>query len=310
MKKTVVTLIPALMILARLGFALALESDEFNGASVVQTLGTGKASVQSILAQDILSEKISFLQLINEYRQQNELQILELNSYLQNAAQWMSEDMAGHDYTNHTDSLGRDFGQRLIDFGYTVSTYKGENIAAGQSTAAIVFQAWKNSADHNANMLSPNYKVIGIGLAYSSSAHYSWYWTTDFGGVQTDLTMPTATPGITMTPALTHVVSVTATPTLGIQRQAACDENISFYPSPARDQITFHWAPSQVQSVEIRIYNMAAELVTMLKSASTGAGILFWDTRRIAPGIYIYRSTQITDDRRTVQTAGKLVVIK
>jgi uncharacterized protein YkwD len=59
----------------------------------------------------------------------------------------------------------------------------GENIAAGFSTAQDVFNAWKNSPGHNANMLDPSFKAIGIGLATVSGSSYTYYWTTDFGGV-------------------------------------------------------------------------------------------------------------------------------
>ncbi|MCK5219555.1 hypothetical protein KAR10_08535, partial [bacterium] len=67
-------------------------------------------------------EQALFLQLINEYRVQNGHSTLEINSYLQVASQWHSEDMASKNYFSHTDSLGRDPFQRMADFGYTVST--------------------------------------------------------------------------------------------------------------------------------------------------------------------------------------------
>lgn len=131
-------------------------------------------------------EEAGFLQLINEYREQNGVPVLAINSYLQTAAQWLSEDMANKNYFSHTDSLGRDAFQRMAEFGYDIATFKGENIAAGYATAVSVMEAWKNSPGHNANMLNSNYHVIGIGLAYEESSNYGWYWTTDFGGVQTD----------------------------------------------------------------------------------------------------------------------------
>ena len=143
-------------------------------------------STLDIRALGAEQEEAVFLQLINEYREQNGLPVLAINSYLQTASQWLSEDMANKNYFSHTDSLGRDAFQRMADFGYDLSTFKGENIAAGYATAASVMEGWKNSPGHNANMLNSNYRVIGIGLAYEESSNYGWYWTTDFGGVQTD----------------------------------------------------------------------------------------------------------------------------
>lgn len=130
--------------------------------------------------------ELAFLSLINQYRDSKGLGALEINSKLQAAAEWMSQDMADKNYFSHTDSLGREFWKRLLDFGYPENTFMGENIAAGYATAQAVFDGWKNSPGHNANMLGANYKVIGIGAYFRSGSTYGWYWTTDFGSVQTD----------------------------------------------------------------------------------------------------------------------------
>ncbi len=131
---------------------------------------------------DLESEKAVFLTLINQYRQQNGLPPLSVSSALTTAAQLHSEDMAINNYFSHTSLDGRTFVDRIRQAGYTYNTCLGENIAAGFPTAQSVFNAWKNSPSHNANMLSSCFKVIGIGLAYQTSSTYGYYWTTDFGG--------------------------------------------------------------------------------------------------------------------------------
>ena len=68
----------------------------------------------------------------------------------------------------------------------------GENLAAGQETAAKALKALKASATHNANLLSDDYAVIGIALVYVGGTDYGYYWTTDFGGY-TDATAHAAT---------------------------------------------------------------------------------------------------------------------
>ncbi len=128
------------------------------------------------------SEEQAFLTLINNYRQANGLGSLSLNGELNAAADWMSKDMAAKDYFSHTDSLGRDPFQRMAAFGYNYNTWKGENLAAGVDTAQAALGLWKGSPGHNANMLNPNFKVIGIARAYGDGSTYGWYWTTDFGG--------------------------------------------------------------------------------------------------------------------------------
>jgi len=131
-------------------------------------------------AQD--SEEQAFLTIINNYRTQNGLGALSLNTQLNNSAEWMSGDMAANNYFSHTDSLGRDPFQRMAAFGYTYNTWKGENLAAGADTAQAAFNLWKNSPGHNANMLNPNFKVMGIARVYGAGTTYGWYWTNDFGG--------------------------------------------------------------------------------------------------------------------------------
>ena len=139
------------------------------------------------------SEETAVLDLINQYRAANGLGTLSLNGILNTSARWMSDDMATSNYFSHTDSLGRDPFVRLSDFGYTYNTWKGENLAAGVDSASEAFNLWKGSPGHNANMLNPNFKVIGIARAYSASSTFGWYWSTDFGG-QADIVPPPAPP--------------------------------------------------------------------------------------------------------------------
>ena len=152
------------------------------------------------------SEEQYFLTLINNYRQSNGRQPLQVSISLTNAAKWFSNDMASRNYfpSDHVDSLGRGPSLRMAEFGYNYNTWWGENIAAGYSRAQDTFNQWKNSPAHNSNMLNANYKVIGIGRAYGASAIYGWYWATDFGGyVDQVIGGPTPTPTATPTPTPT-----------------------------------------------------------------------------------------------------------
>ncbi len=119
----------------------------------------------------------AFLAILNNYRQQNGLGILQMSAALSKAAQWLSDDMSSKKYFDHTDSLGRMFHIRIASFGYKFPIV-AENIAWGTDDPQTVFSRWKSSPGHNANMLNPKYKVIGIGTAESRPG---LYWTTDFG---------------------------------------------------------------------------------------------------------------------------------
>lgn len=62
--------------------------------------------------------------------------------------------------------------------------YAGENIAYGQSTPQQVFESWKNSSGHYANMINANYTRIGISCYYDPNSDVaSWngcYWVQMF----------------------------------------------------------------------------------------------------------------------------------
>ncbi len=127
-------------------------------------------------------EERAFLGLINNYRAANGLPGLQLSESLSGAADYHSVDMANKDYFSHSLASGVTWGQNIANHGYTYNTYQGENIAAGNESASATFNQWRNSPGHNANMLNPNFKAIGIGRAYNGNATYDWYWTTTFGG--------------------------------------------------------------------------------------------------------------------------------
>ena len=79
-------------------------------------------------------------------------------------------------------------------------------MAGGSSDAQNTFNQWATACDpdtsgnctyaHRQNMLSANFRVIGIGRAYNGNSSYGWYWTTDFGGYVDQVINPNSTPAI------------------------------------------------------------------------------------------------------------------
>lgn len=148
------------------------------------------------------AEEQAFLELINKYRVASGLNPLSLNSNLNEAARWMSQDMATNDYISHTDSLGREPSQRIAAFGYSYNTWRAENLAAGIDAAHVAFELWKDSPGHNASMLNGSFKVIGIARSYGEGTKHGWYWATDFGGQEGSLP-PVNVVAVEPTPELT-----------------------------------------------------------------------------------------------------------
>jgi uncharacterized protein YkwD len=183
-------------------------------AAAVLTIALAAGTSEETSANAILdSEEQAFVQLINDYRAQNGQGPLLVDPSITAASRWMSYDMGEYNYFSHTDHLGQSPWTRMCNFGYCYNTYKGENIAAGFTTASSVFNAWKNSSGHNANMLSSNYKVMGIARAYTSGSTYGWYWTNDFGGYIPPSTSATPTPALTGTATSAPPPAPTNTPT-------------------------------------------------------------------------------------------------
>jgi len=137
------------------------------------------------------SQECAMLKLINDWRKQNGKTALRLSRTLGAAAEHHSVEMTTYNYFSHTMRNGVTWSQNITKHGYPTGTYRAENIARGNSTAAKTFTQWKNSSGHNANMLSSSYKAIGIGRSYGKNATYNWYWTSTFGSV-TDHTITCA----------------------------------------------------------------------------------------------------------------------
>ncbi len=140
------------------------------------------------------SEEQAFLGLINTYRSQQGLVMLAISSGLNRSSAWLVNDMGTKGYFGHTDSLGRSPWTRMGDCGNP--TYGGENLAAGteRSSAASAFELLKNSPSHNAVMLSPEFRLIGIARQNVAGSAYGWYWATDFGNGDAAVEGCAATP--------------------------------------------------------------------------------------------------------------------
>ena len=120
--------------------------------------------------------------LTNAERSKAGLPALTTNAALTRAAQGYAVTLAdnpscfGH-------SCGSTLSQRLSKAGYTSPRAWGENIAWGYTTPEAVVASWMASSGHRANILSRNFKEIGVGLASSTVASTKGrlYWVQDFG---------------------------------------------------------------------------------------------------------------------------------
>lgn len=114
------------------------------------------------------------LDLINQERTSRGLDALQLELRLNDAAEDYSDLMLDNDFFSHTGPGGTDPGDRMEDAGFVFSgswTW-GENIAWQSERGATgisddvanLHQALMNSSGHRANILNPNFELIGIGI--------------------------------------------------------------------------------------------------------------------------------------------------
>jgi uncharacterized protein YkwD len=145
-------------------------------------------------ASDLAQIEAATLCLVNQQRVANGLVALKDNAKLDSAATYHSNDMVAQDYFDHTGPSGDTLESRVQASGYIPSGWGytlGENIGAATgdlSTPASMVSTWMNSPDHRANILTPDFRDSGIGVAANVPAEMSdglpgATYTQDFGAL-------------------------------------------------------------------------------------------------------------------------------
>ena len=98
------------------------------------------------------------------------------NTQLLQAADKHSADMTQHNFFDHTGSDSSSVATRVDETGYEWRAI-GENIAAGQRSAAEVIAGWLNSPGHCRNLMNPAFAEVAVTCAEDSGADYTRYWT-------------------------------------------------------------------------------------------------------------------------------------
>ena len=112
---------------------------------------------------------------LNAYRNEKGLSSVILNERLNIASQRHADDMASMEDATHDGSDGSTSGDRIQKQGYYFSL-SGENVASGQRSWEAVFDAWKKSPGHNANLLQTDVTEFGIAVTHDPNSRYQTYW--------------------------------------------------------------------------------------------------------------------------------------
>lgn len=98
---------------------------------------------------------------------------------LDRAAQAHAADMAKNNWFEHEGTDGSTPAKRVERYGYRWTTV-GENIAAGAATADEVVKGWLDSPGHCTNIMSADFKQMGIAYVVNQRSKAGIYWSQVF----------------------------------------------------------------------------------------------------------------------------------
>ncbi|MFO1118071.1 MAG: CAP domain-containing protein [Beijerinckiaceae bacterium] len=128
---------------------------------------------RSLAADGAIVDAEAARAMISLYRSNKGLSPLVVDPGLQRVAEAQARGMAADGKISH-ESHGS-LTQRLNAAGYQKNKAV-ENVSAGYHTLAEAFSGWRDSPPHNANMLAPGMKRMGIATAYAPGAKYKVFW--------------------------------------------------------------------------------------------------------------------------------------
>ncbi|HEY2867519.1 MAG TPA: CAP domain-containing protein [Pyrinomonadaceae bacterium] len=135
-------------------------------------LGTADARAQRVgtLAQDNRESQV--FSLINRERAHSGLSQLAWNDGLADLARSYSQTMAREGFFDHIDSHGDSVVERAKHARVRGWQKIGENLFECEPTnelASLAIRGWMHSPTHRENILDPEWRATGVGIAYASN---------------------------------------------------------------------------------------------------------------------------------------------
>ena len=111
--------------------------------------------------------------MLTAYRQSHGLGPVRLDSSLNAMAQRQADAMVAANEMSH--NVSGSFPSRLAAAGVRASE-AGENLGGGYYSTEEAMKGWRNSPEHNANLLLPRATRFGIALAKDPRTSFRIYW--------------------------------------------------------------------------------------------------------------------------------------
>ena len=138
-----------------------------------------EVQAKCVTAEDADRMADQVLQLVNLERAAAGLTPVVVNSRLEQVASDYACLMIDEGFFGHLDPLtGRGPGERVMAGKYSFYVV-GENLAAGQESAAEVMHVWMESPSHKAIILDQRWQHIGISVRLGGE--HGIYWVQEFG---------------------------------------------------------------------------------------------------------------------------------
>lgn len=154
--------------------AIALLTLVISGAAAA-SVSAGEAPASRVPKTAMAALEDAVVVRINHVRRRRGLRPLRLNRRLAAAAGFHSRDMGRRGYFEHDSANGTVFWRRIERF-YPSSGFRswtvGENLlwASDSYGAAYAVREWMQSPPHRQNLLSRDWREIGIGAVYFAQA--------------------------------------------------------------------------------------------------------------------------------------------
>ncbi|WP_375464267.1 CAP domain-containing protein [uncultured Methylobacterium sp.] len=134
---------------------------------------SGPALDVTVPTRGVILDEQAAATTISRYRAQHGLGPVVLDGRLTRAAAYQARANAGSGQLSH--DVGGSFDERMTQTGFAKG-YSAENLSAGSATFDEVFARWQASPHHNQNMLTPQFRRIGIARVDAPGSMYGRFW--------------------------------------------------------------------------------------------------------------------------------------
>lgn len=233
----------------------------------------------------------SVLELTNTSRAQEGLSSLLYNETLQQAAQAKADDMATRKYFSHTTPDGKTPWTFFEAAGYAYQS-AGENLAVHFADVEPLQDAWMNSPGHRANIMSPKYSEMGVGIARGVYEGYESIFVVEMFGLPARQaiakpSLPVAeqvvapTPARKLTPRTVQAAALEAVP-------AAVAFESHAWVKPVQGGLLVEVVPPADTVKALVMYGGKASMLTPKTDGSWQATVSFESLQGTTPVVQLY----------------------